>query len=71
MWLDLRDAARAFRCVLNREAGDQVLWTRRWAVTHVCAGIPNPKYLIDQAVAAGFEPEHNFEGHFPTDGGAA
>ncbi|MCZ6677248.1 MAG: NAD(P)-dependent oxidoreductase [Candidatus Poribacteria bacterium] len=65
MWLDLRDAARAFRCALTREASTEVWWTRRWAVYHICAAIPNPKFLIDQAAAMGYEPQHNFQTNEP------
>ena len=67
MWLDLRDAARAFRCALSRDAGAEVWWTRRWAMYHVCAAIPHPKYLIDHQHILGrnglrgYEPAHNFQ----------
>ena len=53
MWVDLRDAAVAFRCALRREASTEIQWTRRWAVYHVCAAFPNPKYLIAQAASIG------------------
>ena len=60
MWLDFRDAAQAFRCALNRDRSGDVWWARRWAVYHICANIPNPKYLIHQAEGIGYKPRHNF-----------
>ena len=42
-WLDIRDAAGAFRCALNRDSSS-AWWTQRWAVYHICADIPNPKF---------------------------
>lgn len=65
MWLDLRDAAQAFRCALKRDASHHVWWTARWAMYHVCADIPNPKFLIDSAVhGLGYKPTHNFSAHY-------
>jgi NAD+ dependent glucose-6-phosphate dehydrogenase len=61
MWVDLRDAAQAFRCAVNRDTGNQVWWTRRWSLFHICAGIPNPKFLIGQAASIGYKPQHNFQ----------
>ncbi len=60
-WLDIRDAASAFRCVLNRDSSNSAEWTRRWAVYHICADIPNPKFLIDQARGIGYQPTHDFQ----------
>lgn len=60
-WLDIRDAASAFRCVLNRDNSNSAEWTRRWAVYHICADIPNPKFLIDQARGIGYQPAHDFQ----------
>lgn len=60
MWVDLRDAAVAFRGALKREASTEIQWTRRWAVYHICAAFPNPKYLIGHAAAIGYKSEHNF-----------
>lgn len=60
-WLDIRDAAGAFRCVLNRDNSNSAEWTRRWAVYHICADIPNPKFLIDQARGIGYQPTHDFQ----------
>ncbi len=60
MWLDFRDAAQAFRCALNRDHSGDVWWARRWAVYHICAKIPHPKYLIRQAEGMGYKPRHNF-----------
>ncbi len=60
LWLDYRDAAQAFRLALERDASDEVWWTRRWAIYHICADLENPKYLIDQARTIGYKPIHNF-----------
>ena len=60
-WLDIRDAAGAFRCVLNRDSSNSAWWTQRWAVYHICADIPNPKFLIDQARGIGYQPTHDFQ----------
>ena len=60
-WLDIRDAAGAFRCVLNRDSSNNAWWAQRWAVYHICADIPNPKFLIDQARGIGYDPTHNFQ----------
>lgn len=66
MWLDLRDAAHAFRCALKRDASHHVWWSARWAMSHICADIPNPKYLIQNAAQAiGYKPTHNFRAHYP------
>ncbi len=65
IWLDLRDAAQAFRRALGRDNGRDVSWTRRWAVYHVCADIPNPKYLTSQALRnMGYTPAHNFRANW-------
>jgi nucleoside-diphosphate-sugar epimerase len=61
-WLDLRDAAQAFQCALRLDASDEVSWVRRWSVYHICADIPNPKYLIESARQIGYQPVHNFQG---------
>ena len=60
-WLDIRDAAGAFRCVLNRDSSNSAWWTQRWATYHICADIPNPKFLIDQARGIGYQPVHDFQ----------
>ena len=60
-WLDIRDAAGAFRCVLNRDSSNNAWWAQRWAVYHICADIPNPKFLIDQARGIGYQPAHDFQ----------
>ena len=67
MWVDVRDAARAFRLSLNRDASREVNFRRRWALHHICAKIPNGKYLVGAHgwnALAGFEPAHNFEAHW-------
>ncbi|MSS72423.1 MAG: NAD(P)-dependent oxidoreductase [Candidatus Latescibacteria bacterium] len=65
MWLDPRDAAQAFRAALNRDHSREASWTRRWAVWHVGAAIPNPKYLTPRALTdLGYKPAHNFQANW-------
>lgn len=64
-WLDYRDAAQAVACALKRDASDEVPWMRRWGLFHVCADIPNPRFLIEQARHMGYCPVHNFARHWP------
>lgn len=65
MWLDLRDAAQAFRVALNRDSSRDASWARRWAVWHVGAAIPNPKYLTSKTLTdLGYKPAHNFQGNW-------
>ncbi len=64
MWLDVRDAASAFLCALDRDVANSPVWSRRWAVFHICSRPPNPRYLIDAAARLGFEPAHNFEANW-------
>lgn len=67
MWLDFRDAAHAFALALGRDASAAVNFRERWALHHICAAIPNGKYLVASGgwnVLAGFEPQHNFESHW-------
>ncbi len=63
MWVDIRDAAHAFRMALNRDARNEVKWTQRFALHHICADMPNGKYLIGTPGFRlnGFEPQHQFE----------
>jgi nucleoside-diphosphate-sugar epimerase len=65
MWLDLRDAAQAFSRALQRDTGASVRWTGRWGLFHICADIPNAKYLIGPARSMGYVPQHNFAHHWP------
>jgi nucleoside-diphosphate-sugar epimerase len=64
LWLDYRDAAQAFRLALDRDMSNRVWWTARWAMAHVCADIPNPKYLLDQIRHLGYKPAHNFKANW-------
>ena len=64
MWLDLRDAAQAFECALQRDASQRVWWTQRWDLCHVGAPIPNAKFLFSHATQLGYKPEHAFAGHW-------
>ena len=67
MWLDLRDAAQAFRYAMSRDTSQRVWWTQRWVMYHICTDIPNPKFLIDNAVQGlGYKPTHNFTSHWDT-----
>ena len=68
LWLDYRDAAQAFNLALARDASDQAWWTARWNMVHICADIPNPKYLIKQAHGMGYQPAHNFGANWKQDG---
>ena len=61
MWVDPRDAAQAFECALRFDSSDEIAWQRRWRIFHICADIPNPKYLIDRARSIGYQPVHNFQ----------
>lgn len=61
MWVDLRDAAQAFRGALRRDRSSSIKWVGRWAVYHICAPISNPKFLITQAEAIGYQPKHDFK----------
>ncbi|MBI2504797.1 MAG: NAD(P)-dependent oxidoreductase [Candidatus Latescibacteria bacterium] len=64
MWLDLRDAAQAFECALQRDTSQRVWWTQRWGLYHICAPIPNAKFLHGQATHLGYKPEHAFAAHW-------
>ena len=67
MWTDVRDAAQAFALALKRDASQQVNFRQRWALHHICANIPNAKYLVSKGgwyELRGFEPQHNFESHW-------
>ena len=64
MWVDVRDAAQAFSCALQRDTGDSVQWTGRLGLFHICAPIPNAKYLIEPARVMGYAPQHDFAHHW-------
>lgn len=64
MWLDLRDAAQAVECALQRDTSQRVWWTQRWGLYHVAAPIPNAKFLCGQAAQLGYKPEHPFAAHW-------
>ena len=67
MWLDLRDAAHAFRCALDLDTSNSIKWAGRWGLFHICADIPNPKFLIDSAQGLGYQPTHNFSAHYDSE----
>jgi nucleoside-diphosphate-sugar epimerase len=64
MWLDLRDAAQAFRCALSRDNSSAPWFSRRWRLVHVAAPLPHPKFLFDAATRMGYRAEHGFGGNF-------
>lgn len=64
MWLDLRDAARAFRAALSRDNSNDPWFSHRWRLVHVAAPLPHPKFLFEQATRMGYKPEHGFGGNF-------
>jgi nucleoside-diphosphate-sugar epimerase len=64
MWLDPRDAAQAFACALGDDLSQEIRGARRWRVLHVCADIPNPKFLVQRARATGYAPTHDFSAHW-------
>ena len=64
-WLDIRDAAQAFRHALSRDSSNRIGWQQRWDIYHICADIPNPRFLIDKARGIGYQPTHNFDAHYP------
>jgi len=66
MWVDLRDAVQAFSKALDLDTSDAIPWAGRFAVFHICAPIPNGKYLIAQALRMGYLPQHDFAGHWPS-----
>lgn len=63
MPLDPRDAGQAFHRALALNRSDCLHATDRYAVYHVCAAIPNPKYLLWQAKRIGYRPKHDFQAH--------
>jgi len=69
MWVDLRDAAQAFACALERDTADSAWWTQRWGLFHIAAPIPNGKYLIKPALGMGYAPQHSFAAHWQPGGG--
>ena len=61
MWVDIRDAAHAFRAALGRDASDDLRFGARWDVLHICADVPNAKYLIGEArKRIGYAPTRSF-----------
>ena len=65
MWVDMRDAVQAFSWALQQDTSDSVHWTGRLGLFHICAPIPNGKYLIGAALRMGYAPKHDFAGHWP------
>ncbi|MEW6752149.1 MAG: NAD(P)-dependent oxidoreductase [Candidatus Latescibacterota bacterium] len=68
-WVDLRDAGQAFACALPIDHSGSLSFAQRFGVYHVCADIPNPRYLIARARGIGYRPAHNFTAHWPQVGG--
>ena len=71
MWLDARDAARAFAVALERDRSEEVRWTRRWQVLHICGDGPNPRFLTQAAQRAGWTPQYGLASCGETSGEAA
>ncbi len=64
MWVDIRDAAQAFRAALGRDASDDLRFAERWDMLHICADIPNAKFLIGEAVRSiGYAPSRSLSAH--------
>lgn len=61
MWVDRRDAARAFCGALKRDQSAATDWGPRWAVYHICAPISNPKFLLGRAEAIGYQPQRDLQ----------
>ncbi len=68
-WLDVRDAAQMVAVALRRDSSGAIHWLQRWALCHVAADLPNPRFLIDTAKAMGFRPVHAFTRHWPAQEG--
>jgi nucleoside-diphosphate-sugar epimerase len=65
MWVDVRDAAQAFRGALGRDASSDVRFAARWDVLHICADVPNAKFLIAEATRRiGYAPTHGFAANY-------
>ena len=62
MWVDMRDAAQAFVRVLPLDRSQAMEWNARWALYHIAAAWPKPKFLIGQAQQMGYQPVHHFRG---------
>lgn len=62
LWLDGRDAAAAFAMALERDRSEEVRWTSRWQVLHICGDSPNPQFLTQAAARAGWVPRHGLSG---------
>lgn len=62
MWVDIRDAAQAFCGAIGRDQSQAIDWGPRWAVYHICAPIPNPKFLLGRAESIGYRPQRDFQG---------
>lgn len=60
--VDPRDAAQAVSRALERDSSDNLNWTRRWAIYHIAADHPNPRFLISRAKQRlGYKPAHSFD----------
>ncbi len=61
LWLDIRDAASAFVQAIERDDSDSLNWVVRWAVYHICAPVPNAKFLIGRAEGMGYAPKRDLQ----------
>jgi nucleoside-diphosphate-sugar epimerase len=60
MWLDRRDAVRAFVGALERDSSDEANASRRWSVMHLCHTPPNPRFVSSDRVRPVAEVRHHF-----------
>ena len=61
-WLDISDAAEAFRLAVKRDVPATANWVPRWEVFHIGANWTNPRFLIDKAKSElKYEPSHCFD----------
>ena len=51
-----------FRAYPERDQSQAADWGLRWAVYHICAPIPNPKFLLGRAEGIGYRPQRDFQG---------
>jgi len=60
--LYLRQHLRSFSAYPERDQSQAADWGLRWAVYHICAPIPNPKFLLGRAEGIGYRPQRDFQG---------
>ena len=60
--LYLRQHLRSFSAYPERGQSQAADWGLRWAVYHICAPIPNPKFLLGRAEGIGYRSQRDFQG---------